>query len=200
MEFLEDYGEGAATAPTVETNVQDDRTLAAALLRRDRKASAEFIARYADPIYRYVHSRLIPRTDLVDDLVQDIFIAAWENLASYRGDSPLGSWLHGIARHKVENYYRACLRAPLALDEADQDSAGSVKPDFDEFLDRERLQQKTRAVLATLPEAYSLALLWRYWEQCSAEEMAMRTGKTQKAIERLLARAREMFRERWNHE
>jgi len=69
---------------------------------------------------------------------------------------------------------------------------------MDELLDRGRLQEKARKVLATLPEAYSLALLWRYWEKCSAQEMALRTGKTEKAIERLLARAREMFRERWN--
>jgi DNA-directed RNA polymerase specialized sigma24 family protein len=51
--------------------------------------------------------------------------------------------------------------------------------------------------MATLPEPYRLALLWRYWEKRSTQEMAMRTGKTEKAIERLLARAREMFRERW---
>ena len=200
MESLDEGGQGAALRP-VEAKIQDDRALAAALLERDRKATAEFIARYTDPIYLYVRSRLIPRTDLVDDLVQDIFVAAWENLARYRGDSPLGSWLYGIARHKVENYYRACLRAPLPLDEESQDSAAAVvEPDLDGFLDRDRLQKKTWKVLAGLPEAYSLALLWRYWEQCSAQEMAMRTGKTQKAIERLLARAREMFRERWNHE
>ena len=200
MESLDEGGQGAALTP-VEAKIQDDRALAAALLERDRKATAEFIVRYTDPIYLYVRSRLIPRTDLVDDLVQDIFVAAWENLARYRGDSPLGSWLHGIARHKVENYYRACLRAPLPLDEESQDSAAAVvEPDLDGFLDRDRLQKKTWKVLAGLPEAYSLALLWRYWEQCSAQEMAMRTGKTQKAIERLLARAREMFRERWSHE
>jgi len=43
-------------------------------------------------------------------------------------------------------------------------------------------------VMATLPEPYRLALLWRYWEKRSTQEMAMRTGKTEKAIEGLLAR------------
>jgi RNA polymerase sigma-70 factor (ECF subfamily) len=90
-----------------------------------------------------VRSRWIPRTDLVDDLVQDIYVAAWENLGSYRGGAPLGSWLYGIARHKVENCYRACLQALLALDEGSQDSAAAVvEPDLDEFLDRDRLQKK----------------------------------------------------------
>jgi len=172
-----------------------------AILQKDRKATAEFVARYADQIYLYIRSRLIPRMDLVDDLVQEVFLAAWENLATYRGDSPLGSWLHGIARHKVENYYRAFLRAPLSLEEAGQEASNVVmEVDIDELLDRGRLQEKVRSVLTGLSEAYSLALLWRYWERCSAQEMAMRTGKTEKAIERLLARAREMFRERWKND
>jgi DNA-directed RNA polymerase specialized sigma24 family protein len=49
--------------------------------------------------------------------------------------------------------------------------------------------------MATLPEPYRLALLWRYWEKRSTQEMAMRTGKTEKAIEGLLARARERWKQ-----
>ena len=194
-----DHPEPAAATSAVESDaLAEDRALVAAILQKDRKATAEFVARYADQIYLYVHSRLIPRVDLVDDLVQEVFLAAWESLATYRGQSALGSWLHGIACHKVENWYRACLRAPLPLEEAGHEAERAILDvDMDELLDRERLQEKARKVLATLPEAYGLALLWRYWEKCPAQEMAMRTGKTEKAIERLLARAREMFRERW---
>ena len=133
--------------------------------------------------------------------MQEVFLAAWEKLATYRGDSPLGFWLQGIARHKVENYYRAGLRAPLPLEDAIQEASEVVmEVDVDELLDRGRMQEKVRRVLVTLPEAYRLALLWRYWEKRSAHEMAMLTGKTEKAIERLLSRAREMFRERWRND
>lgn len=190
--------EAAATSAGKNKAPLDDRSLVAAILQKDRKATAEFVARYTDQVYLYVRSRLIPRIDLIDDLVQEVFLAAWENLAAYRGDAPLGAWLQGIARHKVENYYRTSLRAALPLDEADRERPEVItEMDPGEFLDLERLQEKTQRILATLPEAYSLALLWRYWEQCSAEEMAHRTGKSEKAIERLLARAREMFRARW---
>jgi RNA polymerase sigma-70 factor (ECF subfamily) len=197
---LEPTEESAAAFAGERDAQAEDRKLVVAILQKDRKATAEFIARYADPVYRYVRSRLVPRLDLVDDLVQEVFLAAWENLGAYRGDSPLGSWLQGIARHKVENYYRACLRAPLPLEEASQNAPKVMEVDIDELLDHRRLQEKAQSVLATLPQAYRLALLWRYWEQRSAHEMAMRTGKTEKAIERLLARAREMFRERWKND
>jgi RNA polymerase sigma-70 factor (ECF subfamily) len=196
---VDDPPEEAVAPSDARSNASSgDRRLVAAILRNDRKATAEFVAKYADQIYLYIRSRLIPRTDLVDDMVQEVFLAAWEGLASYRGDSSLASWLQGIARHKVENHYRAGLRALVSIEETSEEPSGAVlEVDLEEFLDRERLHDKARSVLAALPEPYSLALLWRYWERCSAREMAARSGKSEKAIERLLARAREMFRERW---
>ncbi len=179
----------------------EDQRLVAAIQRKDRKATAEFVSRHTDAIYRYLYARLAPRTDRVDDLVQEVFLAAWENLSEYRGTSSLQSWLMGIARHKVVDYYRARVREPEPLEATDQGSNfGTISPDLDAFLDSERLQKKTWQVLVNLPEKYRLALLWRYWDKCSAKEMAVRTGQTEKAIERLLARARDQFRWIWNHE
>ena len=170
----------------------------AAILRRDRKATAEFVARFTNPVYAWVRSRLYPRTELADDLVQEVLLAAWEGLAGFRGDSSLEAWLMGIARHKVEDYYRSRLRDPDSLDEGFEDSPGvALLPDFDQMLDAERLGEKVLHVLSVLPESSRLVLLWRYWDKCSAREMALRTGKTEKAVERQLARAREQFKLRW---
>jgi DNA-directed RNA polymerase specialized sigma24 family protein len=65
-------------------------------------------------------------------------------------------------------------------------------------MEQKQLRIRTQRVLAALPEQYRLALIWRYWDQASAREMAIKTDKTEKAIERLLARARAEFRERWS--
>jgi hypothetical protein len=87
---------------------------------------------------------------------------------------------------------------PLADNgEAPEPAAGGIP--VDELIDRERLEAKTQRVLRHLPEGYGLALLWRYWESRSVRQMAEATGKTEKAIERLLARARARFRELWDH-
>jgi RNA polymerase sigma-70 factor (ECF subfamily) len=178
----------------------EEARLIAGVLGKNRKATAEFVGRYTDAVYVYVHSRLAPQQDHVDDLVQDILVAAWENLGQYRGASSLQGWVIGIARHKVEDHYRARLRAPEPIGDADSDPELPVSfPEFDHSLDLEQLRKKTWGILRGLPEQYRLALIWRYWEDASAREMAAKTGKTEKAIERLLARARVEFRERWNH-
>jgi RNA polymerase sigma-70 factor (ECF subfamily) len=172
--------------------------LVAGILKKDRKATAEFVARFADALYAYVRSRLAPRYDQIEDLVQETFLAAWENLNDYAGSGSLQGWLMGIARHKVEDYYRARLRAPEPIDmDADGDLFASA-PKVHEFMEETQLKEKTHQVLMSLPEPYRLALIWRYWDKAPAREMALKTGKTEKAIERLLARARAEFRERWN--
>ncbi len=188
-------------AQTSNSCADEDAALVLAVLRKDRKATAEFVGRYSGHIYGYVRSRLAPRYEQVEDLMQEIFLAAWENLSHYRATGSLQAWVMGIARHKVEDYYRERLRTPESIEDADLDPDTSTSvPEVHQVLEQDQLRKNTQRVLAALPEQYRLALIWRYWEKASAREMALKTGKTEKAIERLLARARAEFRERWNHD
>jgi len=151
-------------------------------------------------IYAYVRRRLIPRMDLVEDVVQEIFVAALDNLKQFRGTSSLRVWLFGIAKHKVDDYYRKRFREPELMHIEETDTAVSDEPTLEESLDREELEKRVSKILGEIPETYSLALIWRYWDQRSTKEIAEITGKTEKAIERTLARARTEFKRKWNHE
>jgi RNA polymerase sigma-70 factor (ECF subfamily) len=183
--------------PNVQSSESEERYLIAEVLAKDRKATAEFVARCADCVYPFVRRRLLPNTAMAEDLVQEIVLAAWQNLSGFRGDSDLRAWVLGIARHKVEDHYRKRLRQAEIEKEEDSVPEPALRPMFDEKLDGETQRQRIAAVLATLPEAYGLALQWRYRDNRSTREMAKLTGKTEKAMERLLARARESFRKRW---
>jgi len=185
---------------TISLRADEDLALVQAVLRKDRKATAEFVNRYSGHIYSYVRSRLAPQYQQAEDLVQEIFLSAWESLSRYRGTGSLHAWVMGIARHKVEDYYRERLRTPESIKDAelDPDTSTSVAT-IHQVLEQEQVRRNTQRILSALPEPYRLALIWRYWEKASAREMALKTGKTEKAIERLLARARAEFRERWNH-
>ena len=177
----------------------EERALLAAVLQKDRKAAAEFVSRYADPVYAYVSRRLAPRDDLVEDVVQDVFLAALQKRDTFAGQSSVVGWLLGIARHKVQDVYRARVRQPQPfLDDAETSNRGpATEPHLDELIDAARVRKKTRLILARLPAAYSAALRWRYWEKRSIDDMAAQTGTTKKAIERRLARARASFRQLW---
>src|SRR5574341_804933 len=135
----------------VEAPFHGDVQLVAAILRKDRKATARLVSDYADAVYGYVKHRLASRADRVDDVVQEVFVAALASLASFRGISSLRSWLLGIAKHKVEDYYREQLREPETLDDIDSPEPAADGPLVDETIDRERVEAKTRELLRQLP-------------------------------------------------
>lgn len=189
----------APPMPMAEGEGFADAELVSAVLRRDRKATAELVSRYSGPVYGYVRRRLAPREDLVDDLVQEIFLAVLKGLAAYAGQASLRSWILGIARRRVADHYRARLRREEIPVGDDELALGpSPAPGVDDVFDRTRLHEKTRQTLSRLPSAYAYALVWRYWDGRSARQIAGDTGKTEKAVERLLARARSRFRSHWD--
>jgi RNA polymerase sigma-70 factor, ECF subfamily len=189
----------AQTQPADQSRILDLQ-FAAAIIAKDRKATAEFVSRYADVIYAYARRRLIPRMDLVEDVVQEVFLAALDSLKQFRATSSLRVWLLGIAKHKIDDYYRKRFREPELMDAEETDTAVSDEPTVEEVLDREQLERRVRKILGEIPETYSLALIWRYWDQRSTTEIAAITGKTEKAVERILARARAEFKRKWKHE
>jgi RNA polymerase sigma-70 factor, ECF subfamily len=175
----------------------EDWRLVAGVLAKDRKVTAEFVAQCADWIYPFVRRRLVPRAELVEDLIQEILFVAWESLPNFRGDANLRSWVMGIARHKLEDYYRKKIRE-VQISEKDDFPEPVSTAAFEQRLDSVARQKRVQRTLTLLPEAYALALIWQYRDEKSIREMAQLTGKTEKAMERLLARARESFRRRWS--
>lgn len=174
---------------------EDEREFVQALLRKDRKATAEFVDRFAGAVHSFVHWRLSPAAQQVEDVVQEVFLEAWRSLPRYRGDSNLKAWLLGIARHKVQDHFRGALRH-AEWDESVEASQVAPPVVENELMYRER-SERVQAVLAELPEQYRVVLLWRYWESQSAASIGAAIGKTEKAVERLLARARAQFRARY---
>lgn len=179
----------------------DERELIASVLRKDRKAAARFVAGHIDAVYAYARHRLTPRSDLVDDVVQDVFLSALKGLARFEGQSSLRTWLIAIARHKIEDIYRQRLRLPEPIDDLDpleeESVSASANAGLDEQIDATRARAKVRNVLAQMPERYGLMLLWRYWEHRSTREIAVAIATTEKSVERTLARARARFKELW---
>jgi len=176
----------------------DERRLVTSVLGKDRKATAQFVDRCADWLYPFLRRRVVPRADVIEDILQEILLAAWQALPTYRGDSGLQSWILGIARHKIDDYYRKRIREEEITEEEDSVPEPSTMPMLEQQLDSAAQQERVKTTLSSMPENYALALLARYRDEKSVREMAQLSGKTEKAMERLLARARENFRRRWN--
>ena len=73
------------------------------------EAFGRIVRDYALPLRSYLASQVC-RLDDVDDLAQEVFLAALGSLATFRRGDDFGAWLRGIARNKLLVYFRSQAR------------------------------------------------------------------------------------------
>jgi RNA polymerase sigma-70 factor (ECF subfamily) len=155
------------------------------LIRRiragDSAAVAELYERYAPALWRYVYARVDRDVHAGQDVLSETFLAAIRSLRRGTTTENVAGWLTGIARNKSADWYRQ--RAKTSSSDAEPptraaSAASGVVAD----------------VLDALPGDQRLVLEWKYLDRCTVREIAQRVGRSEKAVEALLYRAREAFR------
>src|SRR5438105_15612805 len=94
------------------------------------EAFGQLVRRYALPLRSYLASQVHHLED-VDDLAQDVFLAALKGLAGYRRGDDFGAWLRGIARNKLLNYYRSSARRTQAMERFREEVSRTVEDDLE---------------------------------------------------------------------
>ncbi len=177
----------------------EDRSLAARMRAGDEAAYATFAERCFGPVYRFAASRLAGDPDLTLEIVQTTMTKALANLAGYRGEAALLTWLCACCKNEILMHFRRQRSAPdeveLAEDLAPSASFDGVpKEDAEADLLRKEEQLQVHMALDGLPERHARALEWKYLDRLPVAEIATRLGLHLKATESLLTRARQAFR------
>ena len=111
----------------------------------NREAFWQVVRAYSLPLRSFIASQVHHLED-VDDLTQEVFIAAFRNLGSFRRCDDFGSWLRGIARNKMSDHFRNSARHHRALDRFREEVARVVYSD----LERESSTDDSGAIEALL--------------------------------------------------
>jgi len=181
-----------------------DQELVERLLRGDRRAFEQFFNEYYPKLFRFVKRRLPQDATAAEDIAQGTLCRALESLHSYRGEAALLTWLCTLCRREMSARWdenRAWSAAPrLAEDDpairmALESLLASEQVDPMRAADRAQVRQTIFAALDYLPAPYGDILEWKYLRDLSMGEIAQRLGRSPKAVESLLTRAREAFRE-----
>ena len=98
--------------PDQEDRALDDRVLAAAARAGDETAFESLVRKHGPALYRYAR-RMTGDTDAVNDIVQEAFVAAWQQIANFRGDSSVRTWLFAICARKVADSHRVKKAIPI---------------------------------------------------------------------------------------
>jgi RNA polymerase sigma factor (sigma-70 family) len=177
----------------------DDLTLARQVADGDETALAAFYARYADPLFAFIYHHIDESHPDAEDVWQETLLAAINALPAYRGQSRLFTWLCGIARHKIADHLRRQGRsvAEVFSDVPEAELAALIGAGTlpEEVVVRRATRVRVVQALATLRDDYRTALVARYADEQSVDEVAHQLGRSYKATESLLSRARVAFQE-----
>jgi len=180
-----------------------DRDLARRLRRGDESAFDAFFAEYFPRVYRFARVRLTGDDDAAEEVTQATLIRALARIGTYRGEAAIFVWLCSFCRHEIAAWFERSGRAvqvSLSEDSADTRAilgalAALSGDDPEREYERRELSRLVHVALDHLPGRYREALVGRYLEGASVDEIGRRLDLGYKAAESLLTRAREAFRE-----
>lgn len=158
---------------------------------------AEWPARFGDELYRFALSR-VSDAEAAEELVQETFLSALANLATFRAEASERTWLFVILRRKIIDYYRRQARAPHVGLDALGDGGGPTEADYfepasghwtgpqapaswlraDAALEQQELHEILRLCQERLSPQQGAVSAMRFVEELSAEEICQELGLT----------------------
>lgn len=184
----------------------EDRALLDRAQEGDVEAFESLVERHKDRLYGLALRMTRSEADAAE-IVQDTFLAAYQNLTRFRGEAAFGSWVHRIAannalmRLRHQRVVEAATEELLAPEFTERGSLAEV-PEVDwsrradeKVLDEE-LGRAIRQGTDALPEGYREVFLLKDVEGMSYEEIAEMMGISVPAVKSRLHRARLALREK----
>lgn len=175
---------------------QDEDKLVQKIMNGEQDAFKVLYLRYSDLLFTYILHRLKNDRDAASDIWQETWIVFVEEISDFQFKCSIFTWLCAIAKNKISTYYRNIKKQELIQP--------ITKLNFDidaDELDVEAIDSETQsdviAVLAELADEYRFLLEAKYIEDKTIDEISCEIGKSYKATESMLTRAREAFRKKF---
>jgi RNA polymerase sigma-70 factor (ECF subfamily) len=141
-------------------------------------------------VYRYLAARCAGDDGLAEELTQQTFVEAIRNRHRFDGRSDIVTWLIAIARNRLVDHHRRSQRETRRRHRLIQEVDGVDDAPWRAAEARGAVE----SAIAQLPADQRIALLLRFLDGMSVREVAATIGRSEKATESLIARARDGFR------
>jgi len=180
------------------SSLEDDALVSEALAGREDSYS-KLVDKYQKPLYFHIR-KMIKEVELVDDLVQEVFMKAFHNLNSYSNEYAFSTWIYRIATNHTIDYLRKKKLQTLSIDQPYKTKDGDMEmqlPDESFSTDMPVMKKERKAVVQEaiddLPEKYRLVIEMRHMEEKTYQEIADILDLPLGTVKAHIFRARELL-------
>ncbi|MBH0156558.1 sigma-70 family RNA polymerase sigma factor [Fictibacillus sp. 5RED26] len=149
---------------------------------------------YGEEIKRLVYT-FVKNWQQAEDITQDVYIALYTKLDTFRGESALKSWIYTIAINKSKDFLKSWSYRKLAFtDKFTASSNGSVDSAEDGVVSNSEDELLYQAVLS-LPIKYREVILLHYYKEFSIREICELLKISESTVKTRLSRGRKVLQE-----
>lgn len=192
-------GNAGSARENASASSREDDVLVKQATGGNEQAYTELVNKYERALYFHI-LKMIKDKEQVEDLVQEAFIKAFDNLNTYNTNYAFSTWLYRIATNHTIDYLRKKKLQTLSIDEPVQTRDGDMKmqlPDesagSDRSIIRKQRKQIVRKAIEELPKKYRRVIEMRHMEEKSYQEIADVLDMPLGTVKAHIFRAREIL-------
>ncbi len=138
------------------------------------------VRQYQQRLYAFVR-RMVTDHDEAQDVLQNVFIKAWNGLDRFREDAQLFSWLYRIAHNESISHLKR-MRRGLFVSEDTVIERLTTTLDRSEHFTGDAIQRRLQQAVMTLPTKQRAVFTMKYFDEMKYEEMSRITGTSVGAL------------------
>jgi len=161
-----------------------DEKLIEKALSGSQRSWVTLVKRYEGLVYNYCLRMTFNASDAMD-LMQEVFLATYRNLPSYRGQNQFKGWMMRIAANKTTDFLRARGRNPLhragevteeSYRSPDMQYSPSYHQDPAEEYTVQKKNQQIKQLLDKLPDEQKIVVELKFFQHFTFDEISHQTG------------------------
>jgi RNA polymerase sigma-70 factor (ECF subfamily) len=132
---------------------------------------------------------------VASDVTQQVYLKLMTSIGQFRGDAAFSTWLYRLVVNACLDMARRRTSEALVLAGAPQETLAETSSPEESYA-RAQLAHSVRAAISTLPEKFRIAVLLRYFDELSYEQMAEALDCSMGTVASRLSRGHKMLAER----
>ncbi|NGP87927.1 RNA polymerase sigma factor [Fodinibius halophilus] len=181
-----------------ESSLEDDKLVKKAI-GGNEDAYTKLVDKYQRALFFHI-LKMVKDREQVEDLVQEAFVKAFDNLNTYNTNYAFSTWLYRIATNHTIDYLRKKKLKTLSIDDPVKTKDGEMEiqlPDESAKTDRDIIKKQRKKIvqkaIKDLPEKYRKVIELRHMEEKSYKEIADILDSPLGTVKAHIFRARELL-------
>jgi RNA polymerase sigma-70 factor (ECF subfamily) len=153
-------------------------------LRGNTRAFEVIVQKYQRPLYNLAF-RMLSSTHGAEEVVQSVFIRAFENIHTFHQEKKFYSWIYRIAINESINFRNKSERLSPMVEEI-----AATEPSQEEIVSKIEIKEKIQYAVSKLKSDYQTVIILKHFQDLSYDEIGVILGIPEKTVKSRLFTAR----------